>query len=84
MLLSAMHPVDSSWPEARDLDAVYIFDLKIAQVRGLKLYRTGSFAIILKKHHGDRSIGKSSEIQQKPFGDRFFFDKRLPQVEAVY
>ena len=30
-----------------DLDAVYTFDLKIAQDRGLKFYQTGSFAIIL-------------------------------------
>ena len=41
-----------------DLDAVYIFDLKIAQDRGLTFFQMDSFAIVLKNTMPTEALAK--------------------------
>ena len=51
-----------------DHDAVYTFDLKIAQDRGLTFHQTGSFAVIPHDTVPIRSIGESFETSH--IGDK--------------
>ena len=66
-----------------DLDARYIFDLKIAQERGLKFGKTGSFAIILKNTMPTGALAKMVKFNRNNSETEILFDKRPSQVTEV-
>ena len=66
-----------------DLDAVYMFDLKIAQDRGLKFCHTRSFAIILFNTMPTEASVKVMKFNRNDSETDSLFDKRPPQVTEV-
>ena len=60
-----------------DLDAVYIFDLKIAQCQGLKLF-SRQLCDYFEYRHPDTFVGKSLNSTETSQETETLFDKRPP------
>ena len=78
-------------PEASDVatgcsthsNAVFVYDLKIAQCRGLKCCQICGFAMILYNTMPTEALVKVMEIKSDDSETEILFDKRLPQVTSV-
>ena len=65
-----------------DLDAVYMFVLKIAQDRGITFYQTSSFAIVLY-YTMPTELVNITKFNRNKSETEILFDKRPPQVTEV-
>ena len=62
---------------------LYIFDLEIAQDRGLKFYQTDSFAITLSSTTPTEALVKVLHSNRNDSETEILFDNRPPQVTKV-